>query len=127
MSLSKEIQADLDRAETSLQAAQILLEASFYDDAASRTYYAAFHAACALLLSEELSFNSHSGVLRAIGLYFVKSGKLDRRFGRDLNWLAELRHVSDYGELRNVSETESNRALEVATAFLAEVSSLLSK
>ncbi|MEM9485857.1 MAG: HEPN domain-containing protein [Cyanobacteria bacterium P01_F01_bin.116] len=91
MSSPDEIQVNLDRAESSLQAAQLLIGTDFLDDAASRAYYAAFHAASALLLSENLSFNSHSGVLRAISLTFIKAGRLDKSHGKNLNWLAELR------------------------------------
>lgn len=91
MSSPDEIQVNLDRAKSSLQAAQLLIGKDFLDDAASRAYYAAFHAASALLLSENLSFNSHSGVLRAISLTFIKAGRLDKSHGKNLNWLAELR------------------------------------
>ncbi len=34
---------------------------------------------------------------------------LDRSYGRDLNWLAELRQIADYGELRNVSIVNAER------------------
>ncbi|MEM7066140.1 MAG: HEPN domain-containing protein [Cyanobacteria bacterium P01_B01_bin.77] len=87
------------------------------DEVASRAYYAAFHAASALLLSKELSFNSHSGVLRAVSLNFVKTGQLDRHYGRDLNWLAELRQVGDYGESRHVTIEEAQTAISVAQSF----------
>ncbi len=76
MSHPEEVQANLNRANSSLQSARILLTSGFADDAASRAYYAAFHAASALLLSQDLEFGSHTGVLRAISLHFVKTGKL---------------------------------------------------
>ncbi|NEQ55000.1 MAG: HEPN domain-containing protein, partial [Leptolyngbya sp. SIO3F4] len=56
MNYPDEIQANLDRADAALQAAQVLLDNQLLDDAASRTYYAAFYAASALLLSKGLSF-----------------------------------------------------------------------
>lgn len=125
MSRSDEIQANLERAESSFQAAQLLLVSGFSDDAASRAYYAAFHAASALLVSRGLSFNSHAGVLRAISLNFVKTGQLDRSTGKDLNWLAELRQLSDYGELRRVSRANAEEALVIAARFMSAVQSVL--
>lgn len=125
MTYSDEIRANLERAESSLQAARLLFDAQYSDDVASRAYYAAFHAASALLLSKNLSFNSHSGVLRAVGLNFVKTGQLDRHHGRDLNWLAELRQVGDYGESRHVTTDEAQTAITVAESFLAQVRSIL--
>ena len=127
MSYPDEIQANLERADSSLKAARLLLESGLPDDAASRAYYAAFHAASALLLSKNLSFSSHTGVLRAISLNFVKTGELDRSIGRDLNWLAELRQVGDYGEVRRVTSTEAEQALEITANFIAQTRSLLEK
>lgn len=126
MSHAAEIQANLERAEAALQAAQVLLASNLYDDATSRTYYAAFYAATALLLSKGLSFNSHTGVLRAISLNFVKTGQLEQHFGKELNWLAELRQLGDYGETHHVPKESAERAMTVARQFLAQIRSLLS-
>jgi uncharacterized protein (UPF0332 family) len=46
---SSEISANLQRAETNLQAAKDLLEKKYFDIAAARAYYSAFYAASALL------------------------------------------------------------------------------
>lgn len=125
MSYSAEISSHLDRAETSLQAAQLLLANGLANDAVSRAYYAAFHAASALLLSRNLTFKSHTGVLRAISLNLVKPGILDKRYGRDLNWLAELRQTADYGEIRNVSSQDAEDAVNISAQFLQQVRQLL--
>ncbi|MEM6256603.1 MAG: HEPN domain-containing protein [Cyanobacteria bacterium P01_D01_bin.156] len=125
MNRPDEIQVNLDRADSSLQAARLLIDTNFLDDAASRAYYAVFHAASALLLSENLSFNSHSGVLRAISLNFVKTGRLDKSYGKNLKWLAELRQIGDYGESRRVTSDEAQRAISVADSFLDQVRLIL--
>ncbi|MEO1393520.1 MAG: HEPN domain-containing protein [Cyanobacteria bacterium J06634_5] len=127
MSQSDEIKANLDRADISLQSAQLLLEASFCNDAASRAYYSTFHSSTALLLSKGLTFGSHAGTSRAISLHFVKPGTLEQRLGSALNWLAQLRNVGDYGQLRQVTEGETIRAIEIATEFLAKTRILLSE
>jgi len=57
----REIAANLERAENSIQAAKELAASGFYDFAASRAYYAAFYAATAALLDEGLEFSKHSG------------------------------------------------------------------
>ncbi|WP_204138282.1 HEPN domain-containing protein [Halomicronema sp. CCY15110] len=125
MSSEAEITANLERGVSTLQAAKILLTSGFPNDAASRAYYAAFHAATALLLSKNLSFGSHAGVLRAINLNFVKTGQLPRDLGRDLNWLAELRQIADYGELRNISMTDAQKGIEIAEQVLHYVQRIL--
>ena len=122
---SNEIKANLDRANSSLQDAKLLKDAGLLDDSASRAYYSVFHAASELLLSRELTFNSHAGILRAINLQFVKTGELDRSFGREINWLAELRQVGDYGEIRHVEISDVSRSIEQAEAFLTQVNLML--
>ena len=122
---SGEIAANLQRAEASIQAAKELATRSYYDFVASRAYYAAFYAATALLLSEELEFGKHSGVIASIHQRFVKMGKLDTKCGRDLNWLFELRSVGDYGATIHVSQQDADKAVEVAEDFLKATISLI--
>jgi len=61
-----EIAANLERAAASLRAAKELASHGYYDFVASRAYYAAFYAATAVLLCEELEFSKHSGVIASI-------------------------------------------------------------
>jgi uncharacterized protein (UPF0332 family) len=89
----EEIEANLERAEASIRAAKDLIEGGYYDFVASRAYYAAFYAATTLLLCEELEFGKHSGVIAFIHREFIRTGKLDQRHGKDLNWLFELRGI----------------------------------
>src|SRR5574337_1145106 len=93
----KEITSNLERAKTNLSADKDLLEKNYYDIAASRAYYAAFYSASALLLKENMDTNKHSGVIALIHQHFVRTGKLDKEQGKNLNWLFELRGVGDYG------------------------------
>ena len=120
-----EIEANLARALQSLEAAQELSSGAYYDFAASRAYYAAFYAATALLLSKELTFSKHGGVVASIHRDFVKTGRLDVRQGRNLNWLFELRSIGDYGGLAHVTEPEAKQAIRAASEFLKAIQVLL--
>lgn len=96
----REIIANLERSEQSIQAAQMLAAAGYSDFAASRAYYAAFYAATAALLHEEFEFSKHSGVIAYVHRQFVRTGRLAKQCGQDLNWLFELRSIGDYGDIR---------------------------
>ncbi len=122
-----EIQANLERAEDSIQAANVLLENGYPDFAASRAYYAAFYTASALLIAEGFAAKTHNGVLRAINSQFVKTGRLDKQFGQELRWLAALRNLGDYGELRHVLLEEAERAISIATVFLRQIITMLER
>ena len=55
----------------------------------------------------------------------VKTGKLDKEQGKELNWLFELRNVGDYGVTVHVSQQDAERAIRVAETFLRVIKSLL--
>jgi uncharacterized protein (UPF0332 family) len=122
---AKEIASNIERAQESLEAARELLRKDYYDFAASRAYYAVFYAATALLLCEELAFRKHSAVIAAIHKIFVKTGKLDKQFGKDLNWLFELRNIGDYGVTVHVPKQDAKRAIEAAQGFLEAIKHLI--
>ena len=121
-----EISANLERADTNLRVARDLLEKAYYDVSASRAYYAAFYAASALLLNEGVDTSKHSGVIALVHQHFVKSGKLSKEQGRNLNWLFELRSVGDYGVSLHVGLDDARRAAGVAEDFFKAAKKLLS-
>ena len=121
----REIAANLERAEQSLTAAQELAESGYYDFAASRAYYAAFYASTAALLNEGLALSKHSGVIASVHQRLVKTGKLDKEQGKELNWLFGLRGVGDYGVTAHVSREDAERAIQVADDFLRQIKPLL--
>jgi uncharacterized protein (UPF0332 family) len=121
----EEVQAYLQCANESIEAARHLCIAGFHDFAASRAYYAAFYAATALLLREGLEYSKHSAVISSIHQRFIKSGRLSREQGKRLNWLFELRSIGDYGGIAHVSRQQAEEAVAAATEFLQAVLELL--
>lgn len=121
----QELLANLERAQKSIEAANELALKGFYDFAASRAYYATFYAATAVLLNEGLEFSKHSGVISSIHQRFVKTGKLSREHGKNLNWLFELRNLGDYGGTSHVSAPQAAQAIKAAQEFLGAVRRLI--
>lgn len=123
----EEIKANLQKAEQSIDAAENLLSDGYFDFAASRAYYAVFYSATALLLNEEMEFSKHSGVIAAIHKYFIKTGILDSQFGKDINWLFELRSIGDYGVTIHVPENDARLAIHAARRFVKTAEDMLKK
>lgn len=69
------ILVEVRRAEDSLEAAKILLAAGKLADAVSRAYYACFHYARAMLLTEGHEARSHGGVERMLHRDFVRKNE----------------------------------------------------
>ena len=74
----KEIESLIRKAERYLKSAEILLREGDYESSVSRTYYAMFYSAQAMLLTRELSFSSHKGVISAFVQHFVRTGILPK-------------------------------------------------
>lgn len=117
----------LSKAEEKLKMAKKLLENEGYDDATSRAYYSSFHAAQAVLLTEDLSANTHQGLLNLFGLHFVKTGKFANRFGKMLSNLKDDRENGDYEIYSAIDKESAEQAINEADEFLKEAKRYLAK
>lgn len=108
----------LEKAKEKLNIAVSLLEDGAYDDAVSRAYYAAFHAATAVLMTEGLTAETHRGLLNLFGLHFIKTGKIDRKYGKYLANLKDDREAGDYEAFSAIDKETAERSVNEATEFL---------
>jgi uncharacterized protein (UPF0332 family) len=99
-----ETKALLEKARRYLRSAELLLGDGDYESAVTRAYYAMFYCAEAALLTRDLSFSSHKGVITGFGEHFIKTGEFPREFGRELNRAFEKRQIGDYGHSSHLSE-----------------------
>ena len=117
----------LDKADDKLKVAKSLLSLGDYEDAVSRAYYAAFHSAQAVLLTEGLDASTHQGLINLFGLHFVKTGKLDKKFGRLLAELKDDRERSDYEIYSTIDKAAAAQAVKEAEEFLKGIRKYLNK
>ena len=98
------LRAMLKKANEKLAVATKDLEAGFFGDAASRAYYAAFHAVTAVLAERNLAFSSHAKTLGAFNREFVKTKIFPPDTFRKLQRLFEDRHTGDYDWSRSIDQ-----------------------
>lgn len=106
------------RAQRRVKAAQELLTLGFYDFAISRAYYAMFYVAKAIILTENISSNKHSGVISAFGQHFAKTGRVPAEFHQYLNHGQEQRTLSDYDMDVTPTREAAELQLERAEKFI---------
>ena len=94
--MTEEIQKLLAKADHSLEVAEELRKSGYPSDAASKIYYAMFHAAQALLKSEGIDVTKHSAVESAFGYYFAKTNKIDSKYHKMLIASRKVREIADY-------------------------------
>ena len=120
-----ETTALIQKAQRYIRSAKLLIKDGDNESAVSRLYYAMFYCAEAALLTKDLSYSSHKGVLSGFGEHFIKTGIFERQMGRNLNLAFEKRQLGDY-EYTFVFESEEVRQLlKNAQAFTDAVSDWL--
>lgn len=119
------IKGYLEKAEKKLKVAEKLLRSDDYEDAVSRAYYAVFHAAQALLLTEGERAGTHKGVVTLFGLLFVKTGKFKKDLGKYLANLKDERESGDYEVFSYIDRETAETAIEEAKEFIKETQAYL--
>jgi len=117
----KETESLIQRAGKYLKSAEILIQAGDYESSVSRTYYAMFYSAQAMLLTKNLSFSSHKGAISAFSEHFVKTGIFPREMARELNRAFEKRQISDYEYTFVISKEEAEEMLAKGKRFVEKI------
>ena len=123
----REAKALIKKAQRYLKSAEILLRDKDFDSSVSRTYYAMFYCAEAVLLTKNLSFSSHKGVISAFGEHFVKTGVFPKELGRELNRAFEKRQIGDYEYTSLISNEEAEEILNSGRQFIKTIENWLIK
>ena len=93
------IQYRFRRAQESLEEAKIMIQNEKWNTAVSRLYYSCYYAVIALLLKNNIETRTHNGVRTKFGDTFIKTEKIDVKFGKLFSRLADFRQKGDYGDL----------------------------
>lgn len=126
-SLDEILRLMLIKARRKLAAATRALEAGDWDDAASRAYYAAFHAASTVLRARGLSYSSHGQTVGAFNREFIAPGHFPAEFTRILARLFEDRQLGDYEIIHTVDGDTATRDVADATRFVDACADYLEK
>ena len=89
----------IDRAKDTYDDAQILAEKEKWNSTINRLYYSAYYAVMALLLDSDLKPATHNGAKSNFSEYFIKTGKIDKEYGKMYSQLFTWRQKGDYDDL----------------------------
>jgi len=120
-----EVRKHLDRAGELLEVAREVLRLGHPADSVSRSYYAAFHAATAMLLELGIERSSHHAVWAAFGEQVTARGLLDARYHRAGLDLLRARSSSDYLAEPEDTQEDAAEALGLAQEFASACRSAL--
>ncbi|MFZ5469585.1 MAG: HEPN domain-containing protein [Myxococcota bacterium] len=112
---------ELAKAREELRAAEQLVSVDLMRIAATRIYWAVFHAVRALLYTEGLEPRSHEGVHHLFHLHFVRTRQFEPSAARLLSRLQKFREEADYAETYVPDVEGTKEDLGAAQAFVDTV------
>lgn len=117
----------LDSARKTVEAAKVLAANHFWNSAVNRLYYAVFYAVNALLVQNEIYTYSHSSIKSQFSLNYIKTGKLDKKFGKLLSELYDWRQKGDYDNLYDYSAESVEPLFEPVEEMINEIEKEIKK
>ncbi|HKI87378.1 MAG TPA: HEPN domain-containing protein, partial [Draconibacterium sp.] len=93
--------------------------------AINRIYYAMFYMLLALSLKVGFKTSKHRQLLGWFNREFIKTGKLDRSFGKIIHNAYEDRTDGDYGIFVKFEKNEVEKKFQDMKKFIAEIEKLI--
>ena len=115
----------LEKAREDIATAHDLIALKRLRGAVNRAYYAIYHLATAVLLTQDIERSKHSGVQSAFGHYLVKPGLIEPEYGRILTSARKARETSDYADRIELDEETAHRIVADADRFVARMEEYL--
>lgn len=116
----------LNSAKEKSRASKLLLEAGFYRDSVSKSYYSMFSAVRALLASRGVDFSKHAGVISYFQKEYIKTNIFDKKYSKYMASAFEARNNSDYDDFFIVSKEDAQLQYNRANELLDVIESYLS-
>jgi uncharacterized protein (UPF0332 family) len=117
----------LSRAHETLREVDILIENKLWNTAINRLYYSCYYAVNALLINKKIQAQTHAGVRQMFGLHFVKTGRIDKEFGKFYSIIFDKRLTGDYDDFVDHKEEDVLFLKSKAEKFIQETDKLIVK
>ena len=111
----------LERADDSIKEAKYTYEASMYNLATNRLYYACYYAASSLLIFDGMEASTHSGVKTQFSKLYILNDIFPRELGTILNVLFNLRHSTDYEDFINSDAATVTMYMPLVEKFVKSI------
>jgi uncharacterized protein (UPF0332 family) len=115
----------LEKAKDDIVTAHDLIALGRLRGAVNRAYYAIYHLATAVLLTQDIERSKHSGVQSAFSHYLVKPGLIEPEYGRILTSARKARETSDYSDRIELDEETTQHIVADADRFVARMEEYL--
>lgn len=104
----------MNEAESTLKAAETLLQAGLLKDSINRSYYAVFYAVKSVLAIEGVDFKRHKDVIAYFNQHYVATEIFSRELGKKIGRCKQKRETSDYDDFYVASKEEAEEQIQIA-------------
>jgi len=115
----------IERANETLADACLLADSGRWNSCINRLYYASFYIVNALLLKNNFRTHTHNGCKSKFHKEFVKTGIIDKSFGKLYSDLFDWRQEGDYADFITFDQATVTPILGKTEEFLKEILKLL--
>ena len=114
-----------NRAQESFDEALIMIENKRWNTAINRLYYACFYSVIALLLKNNFDTRSHDGARILFSDKFIKTGIIDKNYGKLFSKLFDYRQKGDYGDLFDFDDKVVLPLIDQVRDFISEINKFI--
>jgi uncharacterized protein (UPF0332 family) len=118
------IQYRVARAKESFAATKDLIANGYYNDAASRMYYACFYILLAYICAKQLKAETHKRV-QIVFHELIKTGSIDKKFSKLYSKLFNRRFESEHAEFANYAIADVKPLISEVEEFIITVEKLI--
>lgn len=119
------IRVKLAKANALLGEVPMLINFKYHTTAITRMYYCCFHATKALLLTQDLTPKTHSGVIKMLHQHFVKQGEFDKNYADFFSRLLQERIEIDYDDELPFERDNIDEYFEFSKKYIGYIESLI--
>jgi uncharacterized protein (UPF0332 family) len=113
------------RAKDTFEDAQILAVREKWNSAINRLYYAAYYAVMTLLLNSDLNPTTHNGAKSNFSEYFIKTGKIEKEYGKIYSQLFTWRQKGDYDDMFDFTKDKVIPYFEPANKLILIIENMI--
>ncbi|MDT3738599.1 MAG: HEPN domain-containing protein [Candidatus Kapabacteria bacterium] len=111
----------LSKSKEIFEDAILLADNQRWNSCVNRLYYSSFYFVSSLLIKQGVKSESHNGVKTQFNLHFIKSGKLDIKYGKLYSNLFHWRQESDYADFIDFDEETVKPLINEVIEFNSEL------
>lgn len=114
----------IEKAERFLEDAKLLLKEDRWESSINRSYYAALHAAKAVLILFGIDPKTHEGAKTMVNQKLVMKGLVSKEYGKWFRSLLFEREDADYADYVNLDKSDADAAFQEAERFIEKMKEL---